>query len=347
VSELPALVEPSGWLSRRDITHYSRQIILPEIRVTGQKRLKGARVLCLGAGGLSAVVLTYLAAAGVGSLGIIDLEEPGSERALGSLKALSPSVRLSSHEERLDPNSARKLFAQYDVVVDATDDRTTSCLADYACATVNRPLIWGSAGAREGRAAVFWAGHGPRLRDVDFAADGPGPASADERLPGMVQACEACVGTILATEAVKLIAGIGEPLLGRMLVHDLLAMEYQVMAVQENPDFAAPAGEVTPEELRSMLDRGDPVDLIDVREPYEWEISRIPGGRRVPMAQWLDGSATPSLSRELRPVFYCRSGNRTVEVLAMVRRSGFPDAVHLRGGVNAWANKIDQSLPVY
>jgi molybdopterin/thiamine biosynthesis adenylyltransferase/rhodanese-related sulfurtransferase len=342
--QLPPLVEPDAWLSPKEITRYSRQLIIPELRSVGQKRLKNARVLCLGAGGLSGPVLTYLAASGVGTLGIAEREDGAAQRRGEVLREANPQVRLAAHGERLDANSSRKLFALYDLVIDGSDDPAGCHLVDYACAAVGKPFVWGAARGREGRASVFWAGHGPRLRDAGPEAGVGEPAAG---AGGGYLVLWASIGAVMATEAIKLITGIGEPLLGRMLVHDVLGGRFRTVRIEAEPDTGPPPTEVTPQELKAMLERGDPIDLIDIREPAEWEISTIPGGRRVPMAQWLDGSALATLSPDRRPVFYCRRGDRTLEVLAALRRAGFPDAAQLQGGVNGWANHIDQSLPVY
>lgn len=345
--QLPPLVGPNTPLSRGEITRYSRHLIIPELRSTGQQRLKNARVLCLGADGLNEPVLTYLAAAGVGTVGIAETDGDAARGRHDTLRELNPYVRLAVHGDRLDANNSRKLFAQYDLVIDGSNDPTTCHLADFACAAVGRPLVWGSTRGREGKASVFWAGHGPRLRDVRLGGDADAQAPAGADAGDGFRVLWASIGAVLVTETIKLIAGIGEPLVGRMLVHDVLGGRFQIVPLEADPADDAPPDEIAPKELKVMLDRGDPIDLIDIREPNEWVISAIPGARRLPMVHWLDGSALPSLSKELRPVFYCRRGDRTIEVATVVRRAGFRDAAHVRGGVNGWADHVDPSLPAY
>ena len=351
------LVQPGSALSRRETARYLPHLLLSEVRAVGQRRIKDARVLSLGATGIGAVALEYLVAAGVGVIAAVAAAEgaPPVGPAVDRLRGRNPYVRLAVHDEPLDPNRARKLFPQYDLVLDGAGNRTASYVADYACAMTDRPLLW----AAPGRAAVCWAGRGPRLRDVEggpAAAQAAGEArKAEETLPFGEEALWSGLGAALATEAIKLITGIGEPLLGRILIHDPLGMAYRTeelsaAPVPADPTAAAaghPSEGLSPVELRALLDAGAPIDLIDVREPYEWPISSIPGARRVPLAQWLDGSALGSLRSGRRPVFYCRAGSRTREAVAAAHRAGWAEAVHLAGGVNAWVDQVDPGQPAY
>ncbi len=384
---LPPLVEPAESLTREEVMRYSRHLIVPDVASVGQRRLKNAKVLCVGAGGLGSPVLMYLAAAGVGTLGIVefdvvdesnlqrqiihgqsDVGRPKAESARDSVLEINPLVTVNLHTDRLDSSNVLDLFRQYDLVVDGTDNFATRYLVNDACVILGMPYVWGSIYRFEGQVSVFWEEYGPQYRDLYPEPPPPGmvPSCAEGGVLGVL--C-ASIGSIMATEAVKLVTGIGETLLGRLMVYDALDMTYRTIKIRKDPntqpvteliDYEAFCGTlsdeavaaaldstITANELKKMLDDGEAIDLIDVREPAEWEIVSIPGARLVPKDQWLNGSALSSLSPDKRPVFYCKTGVRSAEVLAIAKQAGFSDAVHEQGGVVAWIKQVDPSLPVY
>lgn len=389
-SALQPLVEPAADLDRDEVARYSRHLIVPDVGVTGQKRLKNAKVLCIGAGGLGSPVLLYLAAAGVGTLGIVEFDEVDmsnlqrqvihgrsdvgrakGESARDSINAINEHVDVRLHPIRLDSGNAVALFEQYDLIVDGTDNFATRYLVNDAAVLAGKPYVWGSIFRFEGQVSVFWenapGGRGLNYRDLYPEAPPPGmvPSCAEGGVLGVLPGT---VGTIMATEAIKLITGIGEPLLGRLMIYDALAMSFRTVTLRRDPgrvpvtelidydvfcgvvpDNAAAAADatITPGELRRMLDEGREVEVIDVREPVEWDIVRIDGARLVPKGRILSGEALAELPQNRPIVLYCKTGVRSAEALAVLTRAGFSDATHLRGGVLAWAQQIDPSLPVY
>ena len=393
---LPPLVEPAAELTRDEVTRYSRHLIIPDVGVTGQKRLKNARVLVIGAGGLGSPTLLYLAAAGVGTLGIVDfdvVDESNLQRqiihgqsdigrskaqsAKESIHELNPLVQVNLHEFRLSPDNAVELFGQYDLILDGTDNFATRYLVNDAAALAGKPYVWGSIYRFEGQVSVFWEGapDGPdgTTRAVNYRDLYPEPPP-----PGMVPSCAeggvlgilcASVASVMGTEAIKLITGIGESLLGRLMVYDALKMSYRTIRIRKDPatppitelidyesfcgavsDEAARAVEhatVTPRELRELLDSGSPVALIDVREPTEWDINHIDGAELIPKPLFESGEALARLSADRTPVLYCKTGVRSAEVLAIVKKAGFSDAVHLQGGIVAWARELEPDMVMY
>ena len=381
---LPPLVEPAGELTAQEIARYRRHLILPDLGTAGQKRLKNARVLVIGAGGLGSPVLLYLAAAGVGTLGIVDfdvVEESNLQRqiihgssyigrskaasARDSIAELNPLVAVVLHETLLTPGNAVDVFGRYDLIVDGTDNFATRYLVNDAAVLAGKPYVWGSVHRFEGQVSVFWEdapdGRGLNYRDLYPEPPAPGlvPSCAEGGVLGVL--C-AAIGSVMATEAVKLIAGIGEPLLGRLLIYDELALSHQTIDIRKDPaappitglvDYEAFCGTadpgpdpgVTPSELRDLLAAGAPITLIDVREPAEWEIGHLEGAVLVPASAIDSGLA--GLPPGRTPVLYCRTGVRSASVLAAVRAAGFPDATHLQGGIVAWARQFDSGLAIY
>jgi adenylyltransferase/sulfurtransferase len=394
---LPPLVDPAADLSIDEVRRYSRHLIIPDVGVIGQKRLKNARVLCVGAGGLGSPALMYLAAAGVGTLGIVefdtvdesnlqrqiihgqsDIGRPKAESARDSVREVNPYVNVVLHNEALANDNVMEIFGQYDLIIDGTDNFATRYLVNDAAVLLGKPYVWGSIYRFDGQASVFWAA-APGAQGPCYRCLYPEPPP-----PGMVPSCAeggvlgvlcASIGSIQVTEAIKLLTGIGEPLLGSLVVYDALDMSYRKIKVRKDPqcaicgenptvtglidydDFcgavsteaaAATVGStITPPELRDWLDSGKPIDLIDVREPAEWEIVRIPGARLVPKGEFLDGTALADLPQDKQVVLYCKTGVRSAEALAAVKAAGFRDAVHVQGGVTGWVKQVDQSLPVY
>ena len=390
---LPPLVDPAAELSVDEVRRYSRHLIIPDVGMTGQKRLKNARVLCVGAGGLGSPALLYLAAAGVGTLGVVDFDvvdesnlqrqiihgqsdigRPKAESARDSITEINPYVKVILHETQLDSDNALEIFAQYDLIVDGTDNFATRYLVNDACVLLGKPYVWGSIYRFDGQASVFWAEYGPCYRCLYPEPPPPGmvPSCAEGGVLGVL--CGS-VGSIQVTEAIKLITGIGDPLAGRLMIYDALEMSYRTVRVRKDPECAicgknptitglidydafcgavsddaqqAAAGStISATELKKMLDRGDDIFLVDVREPNEYEIVSIPGAVLIPKDQFLSGAALERLPHDKRVVLHCKSGARSAECLAIVKNAGFSDAAHVGGGVLAWISQVDPSLPAY
>ena len=391
MSSLPPLVEPAADLTRDEVERYSRHLIIPDVGMAGQKRLKNAKVLVMGAGGLGAPTLLYLAAAGVGTLGIVDFDVVDSsnlqrqvihgvadvgrlktESARDSIAAINPHVDVRLHRLRLDPSNAVELFSQYDLILDGTDNFATRYLVNDAAILAGKPYVWGSIFRFEGQVSVFGAaapdGRGINYRDLYPQAPPPGtvPSCAEGGVLGVL--C-ATIGSIMGTEAVKLICGIGDPLLGRLLVYNALDMTFRTVVVRADPvgeavteliDYdefcgvltdeaaAAAVGSTrTPEEVDAALRSPTPPVLIDVREAVEYEINRIDGARLIPKGEILSGRALGDLPHDRPIVLYCKTGVRSAEALAALKKSGFDDATHLQGGIVAWAAQLAPGMPVY
>jgi sulfur-carrier protein adenylyltransferase/sulfurtransferase len=390
---LPPLVEPAESITIDEVRRYSRHLIIPDVAMAGQKRLKNAKVLCIGAGGLGSPALMYLAAAGVGTLGIVDFDvvdesnlqrqiihgqsdigRSKAESARDSVLEINPLVTVNLHEERLDSSNVMEIFAEYDLIVDGTDNFATRYLVNDACVLLHKPYVWGSIYRFDGQASVFWADHGPCYRCLYPEPPPPGmvPSCAEGGVLGVL--CGS-VGAIQVTEAIKLLTGIGEPLLGQLMVYDALEMEYRKINVRKDPncavcgehpsvteliDYEAFCGVVSEEaqqaavgstitatELKDLLDSDKPLYLVDVREPAEFEIVSIPGATLIPKDEILRGDALASLPQDKQIVMYCKTGVRSAETLAAVKNAGFQDAVHVQGGVTAWVNQVDPSQPSY
>jgi molybdopterin/thiamine biosynthesis adenylyltransferase/rhodanese-related sulfurtransferase len=390
---LPPLVEPAAELTVDEVKRYSRHLIIPEIGMTGQKRLKNAKVLCVGAGGLGSPALLYLAAAGVGTLGVIDFDvvdesnlqrqvihgqsdigRPKAESARDSIAEINPYVNVVVFEEQLSTDNVMEIFSQFDLIVDGTDNFATRYMVNDACVLLGKPYVWGSIFRFDGQASVFWAEHGPCYRCLYPDPPPPGmvPSCAEGGVLGVL--C-ASIGSIQVNEAIKLITGVGETLSGRLMIYDALEMSYRSVRVRKDPECAicgknptitelidydafcgvlsedaqkaASGSTITAAELKSMLDNDEDIFLIDVREPNEYEIVSIPGSVLIPKDQILSGAALQQLPQDKRIVLHCKSGARSSECLAVVKNAGFGDAVHVGGGVLAWVNQVDPSLPTY
>ncbi len=390
---LPPLVEPAAGLSVDEVKRYSRHLIIPDVGMTGQKRLKNAKVLCVGAGGLGSPALLYLAAAGVGTLGIIDydvVDESNLQRqiihgqsdigrskaqsAKDSVNEINPYVNVDLYEEQLTVDNAMEIFAGYDLIVDGTDNFATRYLVNDACVLLGKPYVWGSIFRFDGQASVFWADYGPCYRCLYPEPPPPGmvPSCAEGGVLGVL--C-ASIGSIQVNEAIKVMIGIGEPLVGRLMIYDALEMSYRTVRVRKDPECAicgknptitelidydafcgvvsadaqqaASGSTITATDLKYMLDRGDDIFLVDVREPNEYEIVSIPGAVLIPKDQFLNGSALERLPQDKKIVLHCKTGVRSAECLAVVKGAGYSDAVHVGGGVIAWVNQVDPSLPTY
>jgi sulfur-carrier protein adenylyltransferase/sulfurtransferase len=390
-SPLPPLVEPAAELTREEVTRYSRHLIIPDMGVDGQKRLKNAKVLVIGAGGLGSPTLLYLAAAGVGTIGIVefdvvdesnlqrqiihgqsDIGRSKAESARDSIREVNPLVDVRLHEVRLEPDNAVELFAQYDLILDGTDNFATRYLVNDAAVLAGKPYVWGSIYRFEGQVSVFWEdapnGLGLNYRDLYPEPPPPGmvPSCAEGGVLGIL--C-ASIASVMGTEAIKLITGIGDPLLGRLMVYDALDMTYRTIKIRKDPstpkitgliDYDAFCGVVsdaaaeaavdatlTPRELRELLDAGKPLALIDVREQVEWEINRIEGAQLIPKSTIEAGDGLTKLPHDRTPVLYCKTGVRSAEALAAVKKAGFSDAMHLQGGIVAWAKQLEPDMVMY
>ena len=396
-TSLPPLVEPAAELSRDEVARYSRHLVIPELGIEGQKRLKNARVLVIGAGGLGAPTLLYLAAAGVGTIGIVDddvVDESNLQRqiihgvsdigrskaqsARDSIAEVNPLVTVRLHEVRLAPQNAVELFGQYDLILDGTDNFATRYLVNDAAVLAHRPYVWGSIFRFEGQVSVFWedapGGRGLNYRDLYPGPPAPGtvPSCAEGGVLGVL--C-ASIASVMVTEAIKLIAGIGESLLGRLMVYDALAMSYRTMTIRKDPatpeiteliDYdefcaavctevsalsalsaAAADSAITPSELRDLLDSGKEIALIDVREPVEWDINHIDGAQLIPTSAISSGEGLAKLSQDRMAVLYCKTGVRSAEALVTLKEAGFADAVHLQGGIVAWAKQMQPDMVMY
>ena len=383
-------------LTGDEVKRYSRHLILPEVGMEGQKKLKAARVLCIGAGGLGSPVAMYLAAAGVGTIGIVDFDvvdfsnlqrqilhgtpdvgRPKLQSAVDRLHALNPNVKVESYETALTSQSALQLFEGYDVIVDGTDNFPTRYLVNDACVLLGIPNAYGSIFRFEGQASVFAAADGPCYRCLYPEPPPPGlvPSCAEGGVLGVLPGI---VGCIQANETIKLILGIGEPLIGRFLVFDSLRMKFRELKLRKDPECpvcgdnptvtelidyeqfcgvapaqqqqaAEPAGgdatEITVTELKARMDRGEDVFVLDVREPHEYEINRIPGSTLIPLGDLAERYGELDPNREI--VSQCKSGVRSARAAAFLRERGFSNVRNLKGGVLAWVDQVDPSQPKY
>jgi adenylyltransferase/sulfurtransferase len=388
---LPPLVEPAEQLTPDEIRRYSRHLIIPDVAMTGQKRLKNAKVLCVGAGGLGSPALMYLAAAGVGTLGIIDFDvvdesnlqrqvihgqsdvgRSKAESARDSVKEINPLVDVVLHQDRLDSSNAMQIFAGYDLIVDGTDNFATRYLVNDACVLLGKPYVWGSIYRFDGQASVFWAEYGPCYRCLYPEPPPPGmvPSCAEGGVLGVL--C-ASIGSIQVNEAIKVITGIGEPIVGRLMIYDALEMTYRSVKVRKDPECpicgknptitelidyeafcgtvseeaqqAASGSTITATELADMQQRGEDFLLVDVREPAEWEIVRIPGATLIPKGEL--PAKLAELPQNKPIVTYCKTGVRSAEALALLKDAGFADAKHVQGGVTAWTTQVEGDEPLY
>jgi adenylyltransferase/sulfurtransferase len=390
---LPPLVEPAEALTIDEVRRYSRHIIIPEIGMAGQKRLKNARVLCVGAGGLGSPALMYLAAAGVGTLGIVefdvvdesnlqrqvihgqaDIGRSKAESARDAVREINPLVEVVLHETRLDSSNVMEIFSGYDLIVDGTDNFATRYLVNDACVLLGKPYVWGSIYRFDGQASVFWAEHGPCYRCLYPEPPPPGmvPSCAEGGVLGVL--C-ASIGSIQVNEAVKLLTGVGDPLVGRLMVYDALEMAYRQVKVRKDPECAvcgknptvtelidydefcgtisAEAAEaakdstISVRDLKEMFDDDRDFLLVDVREPNEFEIVSIDGSVLIPKGEFLSGAALERMPQDRQIVVSCKTGTRSAEVLAILKGAGFADSVHVGGGISAWVNQIEPDKPSY
>jgi adenylyltransferase/sulfurtransferase len=390
----PPLVTPGPALTVAEVRRYSRHLIIPDVAMAGQQRMMSAKVLCVGAGGLGSPALMYLAAAGIGTLGIVEydtVDESNLQRQIihgqsdiGKSKAqsakekiaeINPYVNVITHETRLDNSNVMEIFSQYDIIVDGTDNFATRYLVNDACVLLKKPYVWGSIYRFDGQASVFWAEYGPCYRCLYPEPPPPGmvPSCAEGGVLGVL--C-ATIGSIQTTEAIKVLTGVGEPLIGSLMVYDALDMSFRKIKVRKDPncplcsqnptqtallpDYEAFCGvlsdaaqeasagsTITVQDLKSKIDAKENYYLIDVREPSEYEIVKIPTAHLIPKQGFIDGSVLATLPQDRPIILHCKSGVRSAECLAILKDAGFSDASHVFGGVVAWAKQIDTSLPVY
>ena len=380
-------------LTNDEIKRYSRHLIMPEVGVEGQRKLKAAKVLCIGAGGLGSPAAMYLAAAGVGTLGIVDFDvvdfsnlqrqilhgtpDVGRSKlasAKDRLNALNPNVKIENYETALSSQNALELFEPYDVILDGTDNFPTRYLVNDACVLLGKPNAYGSIFRFEGQASVFGTKDGPCYRCLYPEPPPPGlvPSCAEGGVLGVLPGI---IGVIQATETLKLIMKVGEPLIGRFLIFDALRMKFRELKLRKEPDCpvcgthptikqlidyeqfcgvtpAAPepvtvnaATEITSVELKQRLDRGDALKIVDVREPNEYQINRIPGSVLIPLGD------VPRRQNELDPndeiVVHCKMGARSAKAADFLRSVGFRRVLNLKGGILDWVEKVDPSQPKY
>jgi sulfur-carrier protein adenylyltransferase/sulfurtransferase len=378
-------------LSKEEVQRYSRHLIMPEVGMEGQLKLKRARVLTIGTGGLGAPLGLYLAAAGVGHLGLVDFDvvdssnlqrqvtfttadvgKPKSEAAKARLSALNPAIEIVSYETRLTSENALDLFRDYDIIVDGTDNFPTRFLVNDACVLLGKPNVYGSIFRFEGQATVFGYPDGPCYRCLYPEPPPPGlvPSCAEGGVLGVLPGI---VGSIQAMETIKLILGAGEPLVGRLLLFDALAMRFRELKLKKNPDCAlcgnhrtitklidyeefcgirgeeAPAmtegiKEITATELKARQDRGDKPFILDVREPHEYQICNL-NGKLIPLGEL--PKRVNELDSSVEMVVHCRSGKRSADAIHFLQTAGFKKLLNLKGGVLAWADEVDPKMPKY
>jgi sulfur-carrier protein adenylyltransferase/sulfurtransferase len=389
----PLTSTPNGEveLSNEEIARYSRHLIMPEVALDGQKRLKQARVLTVGAGGLGSPLALYLAAAGVGTLGIVDFDvvdesnlqrqiihgtsdlgRPKMASAREKIEDINPNVKVEAFEEALTSENALEIFEDFDVIVDGTDNFPTRYLVNDACVLKGKPNVYGSIFRFEGQASVFYAEEGPCYRCLYPEPPPPGlvPSCAEGGVLGVLPGA---IGTIQATETVKLLLGIGEPLIGRLLLYDALSMRMREMKLRKDPNCpicgenptvtelidyqefcgipqAQQAGqadgvpEITVRDLKAKLDNGGGVSVLDVREPHEYEVANI-GARLIPLGELPERLV--ELGKDETLAVHCKTGGRSARAVQLLKEAGFQDVYNVKGGITAWSEEIDPSVPKY
>ncbi len=382
-------------LSNEEIRRYSRHLIMPEVGVQGQKKLKAASVLLIGTGGLGSPLGLYLASAGIGRIGLVDFdvvdftnlqrqvlytsEDVGKsklEAAKARLQAINPHITIETHEVRLSSENAMEILKNYDIIVDGTDNFPTRYLVNDACVLLGKPNVYGSIFRFEGQASVFWAEKGPCYRCLYPEPPPPGlvPSCAEGGVLGILPGI---IGTIQATEAIKLILGNGEPLIGRLLLFNAMKMKFRELKLQKSPtcplcgpnktvtqlidyqEFCglgrgqeeAPSAEdarsweISVAELKALLDARKPLKIIDVRESHEYDICRIPGSKLIPLSEFVQ--RIPELDSAEELVLHCHHGMRSMKALDLLRSAGFRKIKSLHGGIDAWAEEVDPEMPRY
>jgi sulfur-carrier protein adenylyltransferase/sulfurtransferase len=387
----PLITEPVA-LTHDEIRRYSRHLIMPNVGVDGQGRLKASKVLVVGTGGLGSPVAMYLAAAGIGTIGLVDYDvvdesnlhrqvihgtsdigKPKTDSARETILDINPHVEVAIHDTLLTSDNAMEIIEGYDLVIDGTDNFPTRYLVNDACVLLGKPNVYGSIFRFDGQLAVFWAEHGPCYRCMFPEPPPPGmvPSCAEGGVFGVLPAT---IGSGQATEGIKLLTGVGEPLIGRMQLYDALEARWQTIRINKDPecpvcgknptvteliDYEAFCGvphhdhegeredgfselEISPVEYAAQADR---VRLIDVRDPHEWEISRIPGAELMPLGELHRHLNELDSTEDI--VLHCKTGMRSMQALELLQGAGFKRVKNLRGGINAYAREVDDSIPVY
>jgi adenylyltransferase/sulfurtransferase len=377
-------------LTPAEIRHYSRHLIMPEVGTVGQRKLKASKVLLIGAGGLGSPLGLYLAAAGIGTLGLVDFDvvdesnlhrqvlfgrsavgRPKIQAAHQRLHDLNPHIQIVPHELRLDSSNALDLFKDYDVVVDGTDNFPTRYLVNDACVLTGKPNVYGSIFRFEGQVSIFWGAQGPCYRCLFPEPPPPGlvPSCAEGGVLGVLPGI---IGSLQANEVIKLIVGVGDPLIGRLVLFDALKMKFRELKLRKDPDCpicsenptqrglidyeqfcginpseerVEEAFEISAPQLKSWLDEGRPVTVLDVRNPPEFDINRIEGSTMIPLPELQDrlGELDPAATI----VAHCHHGMRSAKAVHLLRQMGFSRAINLAGGIDAWSVQVDPSVPRY
>jgi molybdopterin/thiamine biosynthesis adenylyltransferase/rhodanese-related sulfurtransferase/molybdopterin converting factor small subunit len=378
-------------LSNEEVARYSRHLIMPEVGMTGQRKLKAASILMIGTGGLGAPLGMYLAAAGVGRLGLVDFDvvdasnlqrqiihgtkdigRPKIASARDRIQDINPHVEIETHETRLTSENAMRLFVNYDVIVDGTDNFPTRYLVNDACVLTGKPNVYGSIFRFEGQASVFWAERGPCYRCLYPEPPPPGlvPSCAEGGVLGVLPGI---IGAIQANEAIKIVLGAPDIMVNRLLLFDAWRMRFRELKLRKNPDCPVCGDhptikklidyeefcgiskqpepkltmeEITATDLKQRLDKGDDIQIIDVREPHEYEIGQIPNSKLIPLGQVLNRMNEIDPDRET--VVHCKMGGRSAKAIDALKRSGFQGRlINLAGGITAWSNDVDPSVPKY
>jgi len=371
----PPLVNPGPALNAEQARRYSRQIVIPQIQESGQERIRNAKVLCIGAGGLGSPALMYLAAAGVGTIGIVDFDtvdetnlhrqvlygqsDIGKKKvdvAKSKIQESNPLVSVVVYPVRINPSNVLEIMAGYDIIIDATDNFATRYLINDAAVLLNKPYVWGSVNRFDGQAAIFWSSLGPCYRCLHPEPPAPGTVQscADAGVLGVL--C-ASIASIQVNEVIKAITGIGELQIGKLMIYEALEAEHSKIDIHKNPQCVicgenptqvnllenyesfcgiASAPEISVEDLKKKFAANDDFILIDVREPEEFASSRIPGSVLIPKAAFFDATALDRLPRDKEIILHCRSGVRSAHCLAIIQGAGFMNSRHLGGGILAW-----------
>ncbi len=394
---IASVVEPersdAAELNNEEILRYSRHLMLPEVNLEGQKKLKAAKVLLVGTGGLGSPLALYLAAAGVGTLGLVDFDvvdltnlqrqivhgtkdvgRPKMISAKETIADINPNVEVLGYEERFTSENAMEIARPFDIIIDGTDNFPTRYLTNDVSVLLGKPNVYGSIFRFEGQASVFWAEKGPCYRCLYPEPPPPGlvPSCAEGGVLGVLPGI---VGCIQATEAIKLILGIGSPLVGRLLLFNALKMQFRELKLQKDPgcpicgtnrtiteliDYEAFCGirgeeteaqpveeseEISVRELKTRIDSGEKLMIVDVREPHEYAIARIPGTTLIPLGQIAERSG--ELDKNAEIILHCRSGKRSAEALGILKGKGYTHLKNVVGGILAWSDEIDPSVPKY
>ena len=371
----PPLVNPGPALSGEQTRRYSRQIVIPQIQASGQERIRNAKVLCIGAGGLGSPALLYLAAAGVGTIGIVDFDTVDEtnlhrqilyghsdigkkkvEVARIKIQESNPLVSVNIYPIRIDTTNILEIMSNYDIIIDATDNFATRYLINDAAVLLNKPYVWGSVNRFDGQAAIFWSSLGPCYRCLHPTPPAPGTVQNCAEA-GVLGVLCASIASMQVNEVIKAITGIGELQIGKLMIYEGLEAEYSKIDIHKNPQCVicsqnptqvnllenyesfcgvVAEGEILAKELKNKFANNDDFLLVDVREPEEFAQSRIPGSVLIPVAGFIDASAFKLLPRDKEIILHCHSGIRSATCLALIQKAGFTNSRHLDGGIVAW-----------